>query len=201
MILRYSPASPYARKVRIAAALVGVDRTIELVAADTTDPSDSLRSQAPLGKIPVLILDDGTAIFDSRVILDFLDGQAGGGKIIPVDGLERARALTLAALADGILDASLLQVYEHRFRPEEKRHSEVLAYHADKVARSLASLEAAPPGVSPCHVGQIGLACALGYLDLRFEGTWRASHPHLVGWLDQFAARVPAFAATRFNPG
>ena len=200
MILRYSPASPYARKVRIAAALLGCESSIELVAADTTNPADSLRTQAPLGKIPVLILDDGTTLFDSRVILDYLDGEAGGGKIIPPASVERARALTLAALADGILDASILQVYEHRFRPLDKRDADVLAYQADKVARALDALEGAPPPASPAHIGQISLACALGYLDLRFESAWRAHHPRLVDWLDHFAADVPAFATTRFNP-
>ena len=200
MILRYSPASPFARKVRIAAALLNLEGSIRLVAADTTDPADSLRSQAPLGKIPVLICDDGMTLYDSRVILDYLDARAGGGRIIPSAGVDRFRALTLAALGDGLLEASLLQVYEHRFRPPELRSPDVLAHQADKVARGLAGLEAAPPAAAPWHVGHIGLACALGYLDLRFHGHWRASHPRLVGWLDAFAAAIPAFEATRVKP-
>jgi glutathione S-transferase len=200
MILRYSPASPYARKVRIAMAVLGLESEIDLVAADTTDPADSLRHQAPLGKIPALILEDGTALYDSRVILDYLDDRCGGGRLIPLVSAERYRALALAALGDGVLDASLLQVYEHRFRPEAFRYPDALAYQAEKVARSLKALEATPPAVTPCHVGQIGLACALGYLDLRFEGHWRESHPRLVGWLGAFAAAVPAFEATRFKP-
>jgi len=195
MILRSSPPSPFGRKVRIAAAILGLSDKIEIVVADTNDPDDSLRRQNPLGKIPVLI-DNGRAVFDSRVILEHLDHLAGGGKIIPLDHGARLDALTLQATADGILDASILQVYEGRFREEAKRDANWLKYQADKVARALAPLEAAPPPVGH-DVGAITLACALGYLDLRFAGAWRAGHPGLVAWLDDFAARVPAFEKTR----
>ncbi len=198
MILRYSPPSPFARKVRIAAAVLGLEERIKLVPADTTNPADDLRQQAPLGKIPALILDDGAVLYDSRVILEYLDSE-GGNLLIPPVGPARWRALTLAALCNGILDACILQVYEHRFRPPERRHPDALAYQADKVRRSLAFLEATPPP-DDIQIGQIGLACALGYLDLRFDGAWRADHPRLVAWLDRFAAAVPAFGATRVAP-
>jgi glutathione S-transferase len=198
MILRSSPPSPFGRKVRIAADILGLSDRIEIVVADTNDPDDSLRRQNPLGKIPVLI-DDGRAIFDSRVILEHLDHLAGGGRIIPRDHGARLDALTMQATCDGILDASILQVYEGRFREEAKRDANWLKYQADKVGRALALLEAAPPPVGP-DVGAITLACALGYLDLRFEGRWRAGHPRLVAWLDAFAARTPSFEATRFTP-
>jgi glutathione S-transferase len=195
--LRTVPASPFGRKVKIAATLCGLDGRIEVAAADTTDPTDSLRGQNPLGKIPALILDDGTVLHDSAVILEFLDAEAGGGIIIPADA-ERFRVLTMQALADGVMEASLLQVYEGRFRAPETHSERWLDNQRGKVARGLASFEAAPPALSPQpHVGQIALACALGYLDLRFEGTWRATHPRLVAWLDDFAAKVPSFAATR----
>ena len=195
MILRSSPPSPFGRKVRIAADILGLSDRIEIVVADTNDPDDSLRRQNPLGKIPVLI-DGGRAVFDSRVILEHLDHLAGGGKILPRDHGARLDALTLQATADGVLDASILQVYEGRFREEAKRDANWLKYQADKVARALAPLEAAPPPVGH-DVGAITLACALGYLDLRHEGKWRAAHPRLVAWLDAFAARVPAFETTR----
>ena len=91
-ILRNAPASPFGRKVRIAAALCGLDSRIEIVIADTTDPADPLRGQNPLGKIPTLILEDGTALYDSRVIVEFLDAEAGGGVIIPA-GAARFRGL------------------------------------------------------------------------------------------------------------
>jgi glutathione S-transferase len=201
MILRFSPSSPFVRKVRIAAALLGCDREITLERADTTDPNDSLRKTNPLGKIPVLIIEDGGALYDSRVILDYLDERAGGGKIVPRQGAERLAALRLQALCDGILDASILTVYEGRFRKPEMHEPKWLDLQAGKVARALALLEAAPPPFDAAHalpdVGQITLACALGYRDFRFAGSWRSDHPRLVAWLDTFAARVPAYAATK----
>jgi glutathione S-transferase len=108
--------------------------------------------------------------------------------------------LRLQALCDGILDASILTIYESRWRAPEKHEAKWLDYQAGKVERALAVLEAAPAALGPLpglpHVGQIALACALGYRDFRFGGSWRGDHPHLVAWLDGFAARVPAFAAT-----
>src|SRR5579863_7052673 len=89
MILRFSPSSPFVRKVRIGAALLGLDKEITSTRADTTDPSDTLRKMNPLGKIPVLMIEDGSAVYDSRVILDYLDERAGGGKIVPRSGPER----------------------------------------------------------------------------------------------------------------
>lgn len=201
MILRFSPSSPFVRKVRIAAALLDLDNEITLERADTTDPNDSLRKTNPLGKIPVLILEDGSAVYDSRVILDYLDERAGGGKIVPRQGPQRLAALRLQALCDGILDASILTVYEGRFRKPEMHEPKWLELQAGKISRALAVLEAAPPspgaGQSLPDVGQITLACALGYRDFRFGDGWRGEHPRLVTWLDSFAARVPAFAATK----
>ena len=198
MILRSSPASPFGRKARIAASLLGLADKIEVRETDLNDPADSIRAQNPVGKIPVLILDDGTAYYDSRVILEYLDHLAGGGRIIPREPKARFAALRLQALCDGILDASLLLVYENRFRPADKRVQAWIDRQADKVARGLAALEAAPPKLDPVpDVGQIALACVLGYRDLRFGGSWRKDHPRLVAWLDKFTAQVPAFAATK----
>ncbi|MGO4869203.1 MAG: glutathione S-transferase family protein [Roseiarcus sp.] len=199
LVLRSSPASPFGRKVRIAAAILGLSERIEVVAADTNDPAESLRRQNPLGKIPALIIEDGEAIFDSRVILEYLDWLAGAGALIPGDSAMRFKALTLQALADGIMDAAILQVYELRFREPALRSAKWLDYQADKVTRALAALEERPPEASERHVGAIALACALGYLDLRFEGLWRSGHPRLAAWLEAFAAGVPAFEATRFH--
>ncbi|POR56725.1 glutathione S-transferase [Bosea psychrotolerans] len=199
LTLRSSPASPFGRKVKIAALELGLIDTIDIVAADTNDPADPLRQQNPLGKIPTLVLEDGTTLFDSRVIVDYLDHLAGGGKIIPA-GVARFPQLRLQALADGICDAALLQVYETRFRPEEGRNAAWVANQAGKVSRALIALEVAPPAYPDRpRIGEIALACALGYLDLRFAGAWRAEYPALVAWLDAFAAKVPAFEATRFK--
>ncbi len=202
MILRSSPASPFGRKVRIAIALLGFEAETRIEPADPTNLADTLRRQNPLGKIPVVIAEDGTAYYDSRVILEFLDERAGGGKIIPRETRARLAALRLQSLADGILDASILTVYEARWRAREHHEEKWLEHQAGKVSRALAVLEANPPALNPApgslpDVGQIALACALGYRDFRFGDGWRADHPRLVGWLDEFAARVPAFAATK----
>lgn len=198
LTLRSSPSSPFVRKIRIAAGVLGLDQDIAIEPANTVDPGDSIRQQNPLGKIPALVLEDGMVLFDSRVILDYLDHRAGGGVIVPRDPGARFAALCLQALADGIMDASILLVYEGRWRPSERHEPKWQELQAGKVARALGALESAPPaiGASP-HVGEIALACALGYRDFRFQGTWRKDHPRLVAWLDQFAARVPAFAATK----
>ncbi|MBV9111373.1 MAG: glutathione S-transferase [Hyphomicrobiales bacterium] len=200
MILRSSPASPFGRKVRIAAALLGLADRVSMVPADSSKADDPLRKDNPLGKIPVLVTEEGKPIYDSRVILEYLDSFAGGGKIFPTDA-RRIEVLTLQALADGILDASILRVYEVRMREETKRDPSWVAYQADKVARALGKLEADPPALSDGipDAGRITLACALGYQDLRFEGKWRNDHPKLVAWLDAFARAVPSFEETRFK--
>ena len=198
MILRSALPSPFGRKVRIGLALLGFD-DVKIEPADTMDPRDSVRAQNPLGKIPVLIAEDGAAYYDSRVILEYLDFRAGGGKIISGDEPARFAALRLQALCDGILDASILTIYEGRWRAAEKQEAKWLDHQAGKIERALAVLEAAPPALESArlpNVGQIALACALGYRDFRFGGSWRGDHRRLVGWLDDFAARIPAFAAT-----
>ena len=198
MILRSSPASPFGRKIRIAIALLGFDKDVKVEPADPGDVSDSVRQQNPLGKIPVLLAEDGNAYYDSRVILDYLDHRAGGYKIVPHDAVARLDALRLQALGDGLLDASILTVYESRWRKSETHEPKWLEHQAGKVSRALAALEASPPPVAGTpNIGHITLACALGYRDFRFNGSWRAGHPKLVAWLDDFAARVPAFAATK----
>ena len=198
MILRSAAASPFVRKVRIAANILGLDGRITVETADTVNPADTVRQQNPLGKIPALVLDDGMVLFDSRVILEYLDHLAGGGRIVPTEAAARFAALRLQALADGLMDASILLIYEGRWRDPAKHEQKWVEHQAGKVARTLASLEAAPPALdTPPTVGQIALACALGYQDFRFQGTWRKDHPRLVAYLDAFAAAVPAFAATK----
>ena len=195
-VLRSTPASPFGRKVKIAARLAGIYDRIEHVNANVRDPDDDLRTQNPLGKIPVILLDDGAAIYDSRVIVEWIDDQAGGGIIIP-EGNDRIDALILQALADGIMDASILIVYEGRYRPEEMHFQPWLDYQSDKIKRALSSLEQEPPELkSRPHIGHIALACALGYLDFRFAGEWRITYPSLVTWLDDFSQAVPAYELT-----
>jgi glutathione S-transferase len=197
LVLRSSPASPFGRKIKIAAGVLGLDDQIEIQPADTTDPTDTVRKQNPLGKIPALVLEDGMVLFDSRVILEYLDHRAGGGRIVPTDASARFAALRLQALADGMMDAAILLIYEGRWRPADRREAKWVDHQAGKVARALAALEADPPILdAPPDMGRIALACALGYQDFRFAGSWRKDHPRLVAWLDKFAAAVPAYAAS-----
>jgi glutathione S-transferase len=198
MLLRSAPPSPFGRKVKIAASVLGLASELSVIATDTVNPEDPIRSDNPLGKIPALVLEDGLVVHDSAVIVEYLDMRAGGGRLIPKAGLERIRVLTLQSLADGLMDAALLQVYEGRWRAADRHEQKWVDHQAGKVGRALAWLEAHPPEITgDVHVGHIAVACALGYLDLRFAGNWRAAHPRLVTWLDAFAAKVPAFEATR----
>ncbi len=198
MKLYVSPTSPAVRKVRIGAAMLGLDGDIALVPADFMDLQDALYGHNPLGKIPALVLDDGLALQDSAVILEYLDHRAGGGRLIPPPGEARWRVLADQALADGMLDAIVLQVYEVRFRPEAKRESLWVERQVGKMERALDTFERCPPA-GPRSVADVALACALGFLDLRMEGRWRDGHPKLVAWLDAFAAEVPSFETTRFK--
>ena len=198
MILRTSPPSPFGRKINIAASVLGLSGEIKIEVADTNNPADALRQQNPLGKMPTLVLEDGSTLFDSRVILEYLDHRAGGGKIIPREPKARFAALRLQALADGLMDAQILLIYESRFRPTEHHVQKWVDYQSDKIKRGLTVLEADPPGLDTItNVGQIALACFLGHRDLRFPGTWRKDHPKLVTWLDRFGAHVPAYAETK----
>jgi len=195
MMLRTSITSPFGRKARIAATHLGLVDRIKIEHAEATDPADPLRKENPLGKMPVLTLDDGRRVYDSRVILEHFDHMAGGGKILPTEWDARLAALTLQALGDGIMDAGVLVVYEGRHRPAELHHKPWVEYQRGKVERGLAALAADPPDAK-VGVGTIAIACALGYIDWRKQTDWRGNHPALVQWLDAFRAACPAFDAT-----
>ena len=185
--------------MRIGAAMLGLSDRIELVPTDFMDLQDALYERNPLGKIPTMVLDDGLVLQDSAVILEYLDHLAGGGRLIPPPGdASRWRVLAEQALADGMLDAVVLQVYEVRFRPEAKREAFWVERQAGKMERALDVFERRQPE-GPRSVADIALASALGFLDLRMEGRWRAAHPGLVAWLEAFAAEVPSFEETRFK--
>jgi glutathione S-transferase len=198
MQLTHSESSPFVRKVRLTAALKGLEKDIELVSGDADAAGNAaLRARNPLGKIPTLILDDGTAVYDSHVICEYLDGLKPAPRLFPAAGRERLKVLTLGALADGIAEASVLIVYEKRFRPEDKYVQTWIDKQQAKIDAGLDLLERDPPAWDrhPDY-GHITLACALGHLDLRHAGRWRERRPKLVAWLARFAGAVPAFAAT-----
>jgi glutathione S-transferase len=198
MDLFFSPASPFARKVMLTAHLKGLADRIRTRPADTGGTGDpALNAANPLGKLPCLIV-DGLTLFDSRVICEYLDAVGTGPAVFPATGPERWQTLTLGALGDGIADAALLMVYEKRMRPEDKYVESWVARQRTKIDRSIAVLEAAPPALDRgITYGPLTVAAAPGYLDLRHPGIWRERAPRLVAWLNDFAARVPAFAATR----
>jgi len=199
MKLLSSPLSPYGRKVAMTIGMKGLKSQIEFQPIDTNIPDNKdINTKNPLAKIPTLITADGMVLFDSKVICEYLDTLAPSPVMFPASGAARFKTLAMGALADGILDAALLLVYEKRFRPEEKWHAPWTERQQGKIDRALAQLEKDPPawGASPDY-GHMTLACALGYLDFRHEGKWRAGHPKLVAWLDRFAAAVPAFEETR----
>jgi glutathione S-transferase len=196
-VLRSTLTSPFGRKVRMAMLVLGLDRRIRLVPAETLNEADTLRQQNPLGKMPCLLLEDGAALYDSRVIIEFLQEQAGTDRLLSCSGLARYKALTRAALADGTCEAALLMVYEGRFRDPGAHSERWLAHQRGKVMRGLAAFEAAPPPPGPTDIVAIGLSCALGYLDWRKPVEWRAAYPRVADWLAAFAAAEPAFNATK----
>ena len=196
-VLRSTLTSPFGRKVRMAAQVLGLSERITLVPADTLDESDTLREQNPLGKIPCLLTTDGSALYDSRVILEFLQEVAGVEILLPARGPARYRALTRATLADGITEAALLMVYEGRFRAADRLSERWLAHQQGKIARGLSAFAADPPNPARTDIVSIGLACALGYLEWRRPVDWRAKQPTLTAWLADFAAHEPAYERTR----
>ncbi len=192
--LTASKASPFVRKVVLTIALKGLQAEVE--PADDNDRA--IRAQNPLHKIPTLMLDDGTIVQDSHVICEYLDLLKPEPRLFPTDIKQRVKTLTLASLGDGIMEAALLVMFESRFRPADKWVQSWVDRQQKKVDAGVNWLENNIPviGDTPDY-GHITIACALGYLDFRQKGAWRADCPKLVAWLDQFAARVPAFAQSK----
>lgn len=197
--LFYSPSSPYVRKVMVAAIERGVEDQIERLkaAASPIHRDQTIVAYNPTGKVPAAVLPDGRALFDSRVICQYIDAVAGDNVLYPRD--ERYfDVLTLEALADGLIDAALLLRYETMLRPEELRWNDWMQGQSDKVDSSLAALENSFIGIlsDTFHAGSIAVACALGYLDFRFaDKNWRASAPKLQSWFDSISSR-PSFLQT-----
>jgi glutathione S-transferase len=197
--LFYSAASPFVRKCLVAAHELGLRERIELVpgAAHPVHRDRAIVAHNPLGKVPTLIADDGTVLYDSRVICEYLD-TLGSGSLIPRDGDARWSVLVLQSLADGVMDAAVLARYETAVRPEALRWSDWSAGQLDKVACALAELEKRTGGFGDrVDLGTIGFGCALGYLDFRFAHLgWRNSHPNAAAWFERFDTR-PSMVATR----
>jgi glutathione S-transferase len=198
MKLYYAPTSPYVRKVMVLLEETGQKADVELINVATTpvtaDPA--LLAKNPLAKVPALERPDGPTLYDSRVITAYLDAR-GGDKLYPA-GARRWDTLTLEATADGILDAALLMVYETRLRPEDKRMPEWVEGQWDKVARSISALDTRWMSHlnGPLDMGQIAVACALGYIDFRHGArAWRKGNDGLAAWYAEFESR-PSMQST-----
>jgi glutathione S-transferase len=195
--LRYSPASPFVRKVLVFAHETGLAARIELVPTDVWAPDSSIFSDNPLGKVPALVSADGTFI-GSALCCDYLDTLHAGRRLIPVEPGERWRVLQLHALADGIMEAAVARVVEELRRPKALVFQGNLDRQAEKIRRALDAIErkAATLG-ERVTLATITLGCALGYLDFRLPlPAWRTGRPALAVWDSVFAAR-PAMKATK----
>lgn len=198
MKLLYSPTSPYVRKVMVLLAETGQVDDVTLAPASTTplSPAGGLSAQNPLMKVPALVREDGATLYDSRVITAFLDDRAGG-KMYGT-GARRWEVMTLEATADGILDAALLITYESRLRPADKQWSGWEDAQWDKIQSACAALNTRWMSHlnGPLDMGQIAVACALGYVDFRHDARgWRQGCDALAAWYEAFSKR-PSFADT-----
>jgi len=189
MKLYHSPTSPYVRKVMVVLHMTGQTGEVTLVPGGGTplDPNEATCGANPIGKVPALVTDDGLALYDSRVITRFLDWRAGGG-LYPA-GEALFPVLAMEALADGILDAAILALYEHRLRPPELRYAPWIQGQMSKIYRALGDLEGrAGRWRGEPDAGRIAVACALGYLDFRYADLgWREGRPALAAWFDGVA--------------
>ncbi len=203
MRLYNSPNSPYGRKARIIVHELGLGSRVEERAVKL--PADAeFRAVNPFGKIPALVLDDGSAIFDSPVICEYLD-TLGQGKFFPRAGLfkeaeGRWRALTLQALGDGLADAVVRRNQEYRL-PETSRSQSVIEHQTEAIESAFAVLDRAVAKFpAEPTIGEIAVCCAIGYLDLRVPNDgWRDRYPKLARWLDGFSRR-PSVEATKPPP-
>jgi len=204
MTLHWSPRSPYVRKVVIAAHELGLADRIDRVrtVVGGTTPHPELMRENPLGKIPTLVLADGTIIYDSPVVCEFLDTLQGGGKLFPTAWPARLMALRWQALGSGMLDISLLRLAE-RGKPEALRSAPHEALWVGKIRCCVDALEqqAAALTATPFTIGHIAIGVALGYLDFRWAAeAWRDGHPRLAAWHASFNAR-PSVAANMPEEG
>ena len=199
MKLLYSQTSPYVRKVLVLAHETGLADRLELVPVTVAPvtPNPGVAAENPLVKVPTLVREDGVSLFDSSVIVEYLDGLHHGTKLIPAAGEARWVALQRQSAADGLLDAAILVRYETVLRPEEKRWPEWIDGQMRKIRGALAAFEAdgATLGQS-LTIGEIAIACALAYLDFRYpDENWREDRPRLADFYARFAER-PSMKAT-----
>jgi glutathione S-transferase len=193
MKLRMSYTSPFARKCRIVALEAGLDDRLEMVPTTPWAADTDLFKDNPLCKVPALIADDGTVLYDSPVICDYLDSLHDGARLIPAAGAERWHQKRLEALADGMTDAAVGVRIETATRPEDKRWPHWVERQTNAVVRGLDSLEGEAAGWGDTFlIGQIAVLTALAYLDFRRIVEWRAGRPALAAWFETAAKRPSA---------
>jgi len=200
MELYSTPASPFARKVRVLIWETGLEQAVKItdVAITPTKPNTDLVRHNPAAKVPTLVTDDGTALLDSRVICEYLDNRHEGEKMFPADGAARWRALTVQAMGDAIMDAGVLMRYEQVSRPTELFWQDWHDAQAARALRIVATMDDQAAQLDGgADIGTIAVGCALSYLDFRFAATidWRGAHPGLACWYERFAQR-PSMQAT-----
>lgn len=198
MKLLYQTHSPYARKVLVAAHETGLAARIAVVHHETSPllRNDEVFALNPLGKVPVLVLDDGEVLFDSAVICEYLDQLHGGPRLVPVDPARRWRALRLQSVAQGIADAGIAVRWETTRRPAGLRWPEFRDGQLAKIAAACDYAEhALAASGDDCDVGTIALATALGWIDFRDVFAFAAGRPRLAAWYARFSAR-PSMRAT-----
>ncbi len=197
MKLVYSPPSPFVRKVTTLIHHTDLNDRIELINVKTTALSvaEEARAANPLGKIPVMILEDGKAIFDSRVITRYLDEIAGSNLYSKENIYD---ILTLEALADGIMESAVSITYESKLRPENEQSPSWMEAQWSKVLHAIKALDNGEFKAmnSEMNMGQIAVACALGYLDFRHDARqWRSGHSNLASWNNKMM-KLPALIKT-----
>ena len=199
MILYHTPTSPFVRKVLVAAHELGLANRIEtrFLRPMPTRAEPTLSAANPLSKIPALLLDDGSALYDSGVICDYLDTLHAGPRLVPASGPARFRVLRQQALCDGILEAVILVFYERTMRPAELQWPAWLDGQAEKATQGLDALEREAPSFgAEVDLGQISAGVTLGWLELRgVLGDVRVGRPALATWYEAFRAR-PSMTAT-----
>ena len=197
MKLVYSPPSPFVRKVTTLIHHADLNDRIELINVKTTALSvaEEARTANPLGKIPVMILEDGKAIFDSRVITRYLD-EFAGSNLYPQEKIYDI--LTLEALADGIMESAVSITYESKLRPDNEQSPSWMEAQWSKVLHAVKALDEGEFKAmdGEMNMGQIAVACALGYLDFRHDARqWRIGHINLASWNDKMR-KLPALIKT-----
>ncbi len=201
MKLYYSPTSPYVRKVTMMAMELGLDEQIERIAVSSVGPDSDVTNANPLGKVPALVRNDGSDLYDSPVICEYLDSLHDGRKFIPADGEDRIFVLKMQALADGAMDAGISQIMETR-RPDDEQSPGWITRQQKALSQAMDEMEKFVDHLgSEVTLAHLTFCAALGWIDLRkSDWNWRESRPALADWYTAFSARPSVMATEPQDP-